>query len=65
MKDFKKHLDFVRETLRNDKELYDTYQANIAMSIIDEAKLGDIHFPQLPILANEAAKRFLNAWIKE
>jgi len=50
--------------LREDRELYDSYKANIAMCILDEydkAAYNDL----MPRLATDAAKRFLDLLIKE
>jgi len=55
------------EALENDEELFYAYQANIAMAFFDEHRrnpkkyknIKDIHE-----IANNAAKNFLNIWIK-
>ena len=55
------------KNLREDKELYYGYQANIAMSFLDEAQrtLGeDIDYDLYHEIANNAAKNFLNILIK-
>jgi len=67
---FKQAVKIVRETIKNDSELYYAYQANIAMAFKDEhywvkkkmkksaLSNGDIHE-----VANQAAKNFLNLWL--
>ena len=60
-------MEIVTEGIKNDPELYYAYQANIAMAFKDEHR-GDIkkykNKNDIDILANNAAKNFLNLWIK-
>jgi len=63
--EFKKHLDQVRKTLKEDKELFETYKANIAMQFQDECFRAGIKFPQLHEIANNAAQNFLDLWLKD
>ena len=68
---FKQAIKIVTSEIKNDSELYYGYQSNIAMAFVDEhyrikKKTGksalsnkDIH-----LVANEAAKNFLNLWCK-
>jgi hypothetical protein len=59
------------KNLKNDKDLYYAYQANIAMAFTDEAynykkKTNKKYLNQddMHLIANEAAKNFLNLLIK-
>jgi len=66
--EFKRALTKVVEEIRDDRELYYVYQANIAMAFKDayarnkkrSKNLRDIHE-----IANIAAKNFLNLWISK
>jgi len=59
------------KNLKNDKDLYYAYQANIAMAFTDEAynykkKTNKKYLNQddMHVIANEAAKNFLNLLIR-
>jgi hypothetical protein len=70
----KKEIDVLRKTLKEDKDYYIGWQANIAMAFKDEywryqnecglipsqAVIAEIH-----VIANNAAKNFLDLLIKE
>ena len=67
--DISEAVKVLTDAIRNDKELYYSYQANIAMSFWDvyihntqtkyKNKKRDIHE-----IANTAAKKFLDLWSK-
>lgn len=65
----KKELDVIRRALREDEEYYYGWQANIAMSFVDEYlkvfAADDILKDDLYGVANAAAKNFLDRLIKE
>jgi hypothetical protein len=64
-------VDALRKALRNDPELWNAYQANIAMAFIDEysnyqdkhrkrIKMHGLKYEELHAMANQAASRFLD-----
>jgi hypothetical protein len=55
------------KALREDPEFYYGYQSNIAMAFYDEAKkqLKSESRKRLQNISNQAAKNFLDVWIKE
>jgi len=64
-------MDIIKE-LKEDKELYYGYQANIAMAFMDTYRYYKknnnkkyINNNDLHIISNDAAKKFLNLLIKE
>lgn len=70
---FKEAVKVVQDGIRNDPELYYGYQANIAMAFVDaianwrrKSKLnaGYINKTVIYETANEAAKNFLNLWMR-
>ena len=62
--EFKEAYDVISKGLRDDKALYYSYQANLAMAFKDECARMGYKFPDLHIIANEAAKNFLDLWIR-
>jgi hypothetical protein len=66
---FHKALDIVRNDIKEDPELYYTYQSNIAMAFYDEYYRLDIrkykNKATIHEITNNAAKNFLNLWIKD
>ncbi len=50
--------------LKNDPELWNSYKANIAMTVYDEFMKNDLPIDHLIIMdiANNAAENFLNLW---
>ena len=61
------HFEKVFEELKNDKELYQSWKANIAMAFKDEysrCKKKYKNKEDLHKIANKAAKNFLNLLIK-
>jgi len=64
-------VETVTKAIREDKELYIAYQANIAMSFQDEFRrqMGQIGrneaIENIHQIANNAAKNFLDLWCKE
>ena len=50
------------EALKNDHELFFSYQSNIAMAFVNEFK--ETSSLDINEIANEAAINFLNMWIK-
>lgn len=54
----------LRGTLKSDKDLYYGYQSNIAMAFHDEAIRQGIVSEKLHEICNNAAKNFLNVFIK-
>jgi hypothetical protein len=46
------------------KDLYFAYQCNLAMAFKDECGRMGYKFPDLHIIANNAAKNFLDLWIR-
>lgn len=64
------HVHDIRSDIKNDPQLFEAFQANIAMSFVDHAyhwkkfnnkcylSGNDIHK-----IANDSAKNFLNMWI--
>lgn len=60
---FKESLDVVRKTLRQDPDLYFTYQCNIAVQFQDAMINAGYKFPDLHKLSNEAAMNFLDLLI--
>ena len=69
---FVKSLKIVREHIRDDEELFFGYQSNIAMAFVDEMQRSkekhnkqSLNKSEIHIAANEAAKNFLNMWIKQ
>lgn len=66
-KDLKESVDTLCKALREDKELYYTYQSNIAMSIHDEYYShgkSNLTGEELHNVFNNAAKRFLDTLVK-
>lgn len=74
--DFKNAFDTISDHLDQDKELYYAYQSNIAMAFVDtfhnhrddimiDVRFQNYHIPdeRLLVIANEAAKNFLNLMI--
>lgn len=61
----RKELDVVCKALREDKELYNSWQANIAMSFFDEFNSTDKEGTPIMEIANKGAKNFLDMLIKE
>lgn len=66
-----KELKVVTSTIKNDRELFYSYQSNIAMAFVDACanykkknskKYLSSH--EIHVLANEAAINFLNLWVK-
>lgn len=57
----------VMSEIRKDKELYYAFQANIAMSFVDEnRRLGSRDsYKKVHLMANQAAKNFLDMFIKK
>ena len=55
------------KALQNDKDLFLTYQANIAMSFYDEYRRAgnNLSYKKVRQIANIAAKNFLNRLIKD
>jgi len=62
--EFAEAYDIIAKGLREDRGLYYSYQANLAMAFKDECSRMGYKFPDLHIIANEAAKNFLDMWIK-
>jgi len=62
----KKAVDTLRKELKNDKDFYYAYQANIAMAFKDEyARTGNnLSYKKVHKVANRAAQNFLNMLIK-
>lgn len=56
-------LNVFASTLKKDRELYYTYQNNIAMAFQDAVTGAGYRFPDLHKLANDGAKDFLNLLI--
>ncbi len=59
---------YLTKRLREDKELYYSYQANIAMATYDELRneyMSDDEIALLHTGCNQGAKRFMDLWIKE
>jgi len=60
----------IESQIRKDKELFQAYQANIAMSFVDHAyhwkkfrKKCYLSGADIHQIANDAAKNFLNMWL--
>lgn len=60
-------IKIVNKTLRNDKEMFFAFKANIAMSFFDEAKRQGSRDSKnkLMLIGNAAAENFLNLLIRE
>lgn len=63
--------EIVKATIRSDRGLYEAFQANIAMAVIDRARWENaqndrkgrpISWTQLREIANKAADDFLQQW---
>lgn len=63
MSKFSDAYDTIAEALRNDKDLFYSYQADIAMAFKDQCAAKGISFPDLHDIANTAARDFLRNWI--
>jgi len=63
--DIKKEFDVVAKALREDESFYYGWQSNIAMAFVDVLTNAGYDFPDRNILANRAAKNFLDLLIKE
>jgi len=64
----KKELDAVRNKIKEDPDLYLSYQSNIAMAFFDEYKKCSKKYKNrtdLHEISNRAAINFLNLWLKE
>ncbi len=66
---FEKAVKTVTRVIKNDKELFESYKANIAMAFKDEfakAKIEKnyINSDDLHKIANKAAKNFLDLWCR-
>lgn len=63
--ELKPHVDALRKELKEDADLYYTWQSNIAMAFKDRFEKENIHFDFKIIheVANDAAKNFLNQLI--
>ena len=61
----KKAMDHLRKALREDHEYFYGWQANIAMSFYDEMEKRGYKLPDLHVIANNAARRFLTNLVKE
>lgn len=59
------HVEALTKRLRADEDLFNGYQSNIAMSVLDAMAARGIKHPELYHACNEGAKRFLDAWCKE
>jgi len=60
-------IEKLQEALRNDEELYYSYQSNIAIAFYDEYKKNKKDRKELQdiaLIANNAAKNFLDLLIK-
>jgi len=67
MSEFSDALKIVTKHISDDPELYEGYQANIAMAFYDEYRFSPVMYKnrtEMHRIANEAAKKFLNMWIK-
>jgi hypothetical protein len=64
MRNFKKALDIVRNKIKTDNELYESYKVNIAMAFFDECKKNKIYSSKLLAISNDAADNFLKLWLK-
>lgn len=61
---FKQAFDMFVRTLSEDKDLFFSYQSNIAMSVYDVMTNAGYSFPELHALVNRGAVEFLNKLIK-
>ena len=66
---FEKAVKTVTRVIKNDKELFESYKANIAMAFKDEfakAKIEKnyINSDDLHKIANNATKNFLDLWCR-
>ncbi len=66
-----KELKIVTETINSDRELFYSYQSNIAMAFVDscanlkkKSNKKYLNSQDIHKAANEAAINFLNLWIK-
>lgn len=59
-------VNFLRNKLKRDKDLYHTYQCNIAVQFFDEANRQKINIDQekLMTISRNAAKNFLDLFIE-
>jgi len=64
MKKLKKEIDIVAKALREDKELFFTWQSNIAMAFFDEARRNKLYSSKLHSISNTAAINFLDMLIR-
>lgn len=55
--------DIISQGLREDKGLYYAYQATLATAFKDECSRMGYKFPDLHIIADNAARNFLDLWI--
>ena len=60
----KKAVNTLRKVLNKDQNLYYGYQSNIAMAFVDEFN-RNYDDKSIRCVANQAAKNFLNTFIKE
>ena len=58
--DLENAVNDLTDSLANDPEYYQTWVANIAMTMFDTFKEADISHPRLHELCNKGAKRFLD-----
>jgi len=70
--DISKEVKVVTKAIDSDRELFYSYQANIAMSFVDscywkkrKSKKKYLSSKEIHEAANEAAINFLNLWIKK
>jgi hypothetical protein len=63
--ELKKAVNTLTNALKDDKELYEAYQANIAMSFYDAARDAGFKPDNLHTIANDGADRFLKLLITE